>query len=137
MDAQACEDIRRLLARYNLAIDLGDAEGWVACFTDDGVFRCTGLADDSPLGGTYRGRDELAAYARTHYGIMRGRARHWNANLLIEGDGDDATMTCYLLALTTGSSVRGSTGIYRDRLRRRDGAWLFAERHVEIDAPPV
>src|SRR5215203_5753454 len=76
------------------------------------------------------------ADARTHDGIMKGRARHWNANLLIEGDGDEATMTCYLLALTTGSSIRGSTGIYRDRLRRRNGAWRFAERHIAIDVAP-
>ena len=136
VDAQTCEDIRQLLARYNLAIDLGDADAWVACFTHDGVFRCTGLPDDNPLGGTFEGSDELSAYARTHDGIMKGRARHWNANLLIEGDGDEATMTCYLLALTTGSSIRGSTGIYRDRLRRRNGAWRFAERHIAIDVPP-
>ena len=40
-----------------------------------------------------------------------------------------------------GSYLRGlefvdRTGIYRDRLRRVDGRWLFAERQVSIDQYP-
>ena len=45
MDAIEYEHIRQLLGRYNLAIDLGDADGWAATFTPDGVFRCTGLTE--------------------------------------------------------------------------------------------
>ena len=57
MDAIEYEHIRPLLGRYNLAIDLGDAERWAATFTPDGVFRCTGLPEDSPLGGRHEGTD--------------------------------------------------------------------------------
>ena len=130
------EDIRQLLARYNFAIDLGATDDWAACFTPDGVFECSGLPEGSPLGGRYAGRDELKAYAETHYGIHKGRARHWNWNLLAEGDGDDATLTCYLNAQTSGQGDRAklrATGIYRDTLRRVDGKWLFATRHIAID----
>ena len=133
MDADEYEQIRQLLGRYNLAIDFGDADGWVACFTQDGVFECTGLPDGSPLGGRHEGADALAAYARTHYGKAKGRARHWNANMLIEGDGETATMTCYLLALSVGGALAGTTGIYHDRLGKVDGAWRFTERHIAID----
>jgi hypothetical protein len=137
MSALDYEEIRLLLARYNLAIDLGDVDAWVGCFTDDGVFECSGLPAGSPFGGRHEGRDALAAYARTHYGTAKGNARHWNANLVIEGDGERATMTCYLLALRVGSppSVTGSTGIYRDHLRKDGGTWRFVERHVTIDGP--
>jgi hypothetical protein len=55
--------------------------------------------------------------------------------MVIEGDGETATMTCYLLALSVGGSLVGSTGIYSDRLRKVDGAWLFTERHIAIDPP--
>jgi len=113
MDAIDYELIRQLLGRYNLSIDLGDAEGWAATFTPDGVFRCTGLPQGSPLGGCYEGTDELVSYAKSHFGLAKGRARHWNANLVIEGDGETATMRCYLLALTAASGkLAGTTGIY-------------------------
>ncbi len=136
MEAIDYEHIRQLLGRYNLAIDLGDAEGWAATFTSDGVFQCRGLPDEHPLGGRYEGTDALIAYARTHHHLAKGRARHWNANLLIEGDGETATMRCYLLALTAGAGkVAGTTGIYEDRLRKLDGQWRFVERLITIDTP--
>jgi len=136
MDAIDHELIGQLLGRYNLAIDLGDAEGWAATFTPDGVFRCTGLPDDAPLGGRYEGSDELTAYARTHFGIFKGRARHWYANLLIDGDGETATMRSYMLLLTAGAGkLAGTTGIYEDRLRKVEGEWRFVERHIAIDVP--
>ena len=75
-----------------------------------------------PLGGTVTGTDALIAYAETSYRITQGRARHWNANTVIEGDGETATMRCYMLNLTAGAGkVAGTTGIYEDRLRKVDG----------------
>lgn len=134
MDAIEYEQIRQLLGHYNLAIDLGDAEGWAATFTPDGVFRCTGLPEGNPLGGRHEGTEELVAYARRHHRIAKGRARHWNANLVIDGDAETATMRCYLLALTAGAGkLPGTTGIYEDRLRKVDGEWHFVERHIAID----
>lgn len=134
MDAIEHEHIRQLLGRYNLAIDLGDAEGRTATFTSDGAFRCTGLPEGSPLAGRHEGADELFADAKVHDGTATGRARHWNANLVIDGDGQTATMRCYLLALTAGGGKRsGTTGIYADRLRKVAGEWRFVERHIAID----
>ena len=130
------EDIRQLLARYNFAIDLGATADWAACFTPDGVFECVGLPEGSPLGGRYVGCDALEAYAVTHLGIHKGRARHWNWNLLLDGDGDDATLTCYLNVQSAGQGDRAklrATGIYRDTLKRVDGQWRFASRQITID----
>lgn len=130
------EDIRQLLARYNWAIDLGDIDGWVDCFTDDGTFTCLGLPDGAALGGRHEGREALHAYGSTHYGINKGRARHWNWNPLIEVDGDEATMKCYLNAYAAGqgdSATLRVTGLYEDRLRRTPGGWRFASRQVTID----
>ena len=134
MDADEYEQIRQLLGRYNLAIDLGDTDGWAGCFTADGAFECSGLPDGHVLGGRHEGAEALRAYATTHFATAKGRARHWNANMVIEGDGETATMTCYLLALSVGGALTGTTGIYRDTLRKVDGAWRFVERHVTIDA---
>jgi uncharacterized protein (TIGR02246 family) len=135
MTALDYEEIRQLLARYNMAIDGGDADGWARCFTPDGVFECIGLPDGHPFAGRFEGADELAAFATKSFELTEGRGRHWNNNLAIQGDGEWATMRCYLVVLTTGKpgAIQGATGIYEDRLVKRDGRWLFAERHVTTD----
>jgi SnoaL-like domain len=134
MEAIDYEEIRQLLGHYNLAIDLGDPDAWAACFTPDGVFECRGVPDGSPFGGRHAGAVALRAYAATHFGIAKGNARHWNANLVIDGDGTAATMTCYMLALSVGGAgLAGSTGIYRDELRKVDGSWLFTSRLITLD----
>ena len=73
--------------------------------------------------------------AKNHYATAKGHARHWNWNLEIDGDGEVATMRCYLLALTVPNApnVKGGTGIYVDRLRKVGDAWLFEERHITMD----
>ena len=136
VDANDCEQIRQLLGRYNLAIDQGDANAWAACFTPEGVFECTGVPEGYPLGGRHQGTDALHAYAETHHRLTKGRARHWNANTVIEGEGDTATMVCYMLVLTVGGPLRGATGIYHDRLRRVDGEWRFSARSIAVDPAP-
>ena len=130
------EEIRQLLARYNWAIDFGDVDGWADCFTEDGEFTCVGLPDGDPRGGTHQGRAALRAYAVGHFERARGRARHWNWNLLIEVDGDRATLSCYLNAYGAGqgeTALLRATGVYRDTLRRTAPGWRFARREVTID----
>lgn len=136
LTAQDHEDIRQLLARYNLAIDLGDIDAWVGCFTPDGVFECLGLPEGAITGGRHEGADALRAYGHGHLGQNKGRARHWNWNLLIEPDGEGAAMTSYLNAYSAGqgkSAKLRATGIYRDKLVRVDGQWRFASRQITID----
>lgn len=134
--AEDHEDIRQLVARYNWAIDFGETEAWADCFVADGVFSCVGLPEGTPTGGTHQGRDALLGYATTHFAVSRGRARHWNWNLLIDVDGDKATMQCYLNAQSAGqgdSAVLRATGLYRDQLLRTDGGWRFVSREVTVD----
>jgi len=137
LSADDHEAIRQLLARYNFAIDLGDTEGWADCFTPDAEFECLGLPGDNPLGGRYVGRDALVAYAATHLGINKGRARHWNWNLLVDGDGTSATMRCYLDVFRSGlgrDARIDATGIYEDRLVKDDQGWKFSARRVTVDS---
>lgn len=134
VSADDAEAIRQLLARYNHAVDFGDTAAWVACFTPDGVFECTGLPDGHPLGGRHDGPVALAAYAQRHYDTNNGTARHWNWNLVIDVTGDEATMRCYLGAQsgTGASAVLRSIGMYDDVLRRVQGDWRFASRRVHV-----
>ena len=118
-------EIMELMARYNHAIDGGDAEAWAGTFTGDGVFE--GSA------GTVRGREELLAFVRGR--DPSRRVRHWNNNILIEGEGDEAAAKVYLVTFdVSGPPALRISGVYHDRLRRVNGEWKFAHRRVETDA---
>ncbi len=120
-------DIQELLARYNHAIDSGDAAAWAATFTADGTFTSGGR--------THAGSEALRAFATDFAGRLPG-SRHWNDNLIIEGAGDEATARCYLQLLKTGGGEPATlvtTARYEDTLRRVAGAWRFASRTVVRD----
>jgi uncharacterized protein (TIGR02246 family) len=51
------DEILQLMYRYNLAIDSGDAAGWAATFTPDGVFDVAGQL--------MSGQDELITFAES------------------------------------------------------------------------
>lgn len=119
--------IQDLYARYNHAIDLGDPEGWAACFTADARFTTSRT-------GTIRGREGLVDFARSFNARMK--SRHWTNNLVLEGTELGAVGSCYLILLTFGPDDKASlamTGLYRDDIVRHEGGWAFASRDVTID----
>lgn len=122
--------ISDLFARYMWAIDTGDVEGLVACFTEDGAL-------ESPAVGRYAGRDGVRAFASrfAQFHARGTQLRHIISNLLIETDGDRASAKCYLLAFLTkdGQSRLLGPGRYECRLRKETGAWRFENRLVVMD----
>lgn len=119
-------EIQMLGARYNHAIDFHDHETWADTFVADGCFI-------SPQ-GRWDGREALIEFSHDSAARPPTR-RHWTNNWVIDGDGDDATSSCYLnLVDVTNHGAILVTGIYRDRLRKVDGAWKFVERNVSIDS---
>jgi uncharacterized protein (TIGR02246 family) len=122
--------INDLFVRYTTALDAGDVEAIVACFTDDGSL-------DSPAVGTYSGRQAIREFA-VRFARFRERGsqlRHVISNLVVELDGERATATCYLLNIITrnGKSELLAPGRYECQLRKVDGAWLFEHRRVVLD----
>lgn len=118
--------IQQLYARYNHAIDFGDAEGWAACFTPDGVF-------NSGMGGPQQGTEALKAFAGGF--ASRMKARHWNTNLVVEGSGESAKGKCYLMLmnLADGKATPLVTAVYHDELKKTADGWKFASRAVQPD----
>ncbi|GBD24295.1 hypothetical protein HRbin29_01973 [bacterium HR29] len=119
--------IQQLYARYNHAIDFGDADAWAGCFTPDGVFA-------SSARGETVGREALRAFAEAFSRQMKGR--HWTNNLVIEGDGSEARGSCYLAlyVLGDGGPRIMATGVYRDQLVRTAEGWRFRRRDVTLDS---
>lgn len=120
--------IQQLYARYNHAIDSGNADGWAACFTPDGTF--------ASASGNFAGTQQLADFARAF--AARMKARHWVNNLVIDGTGNEATGSCYLMLLRLAGEGQPAsimtTAIYRDTIVKHGGAWTFASRTVTGDA---
>lgn len=112
-------EIQDLIARYNHAIDGGSPEDWAATFAPDGTFESRGEV--------HAGTDALLAFARGFQERMAG-ATHWNNNLVIEGDGDEARSACYLMLRRGGEVI--SEAKYEDTLRKVDGRWRFTSRRV-------
>lgn len=119
-----------LFARYMWALDGGEVEGLVACFTEDGALQ-------SPAVGEYRGHDAIRAFAArfAEYRRRGAQLRHVISNLLIETEGDRGRAQCYLAVFETrngGSRLLGP-GRYDCRLRRDAQGWRFENRLVVMD----
>jgi hypothetical protein len=132
------QEITRALHRYAHAIDYGDEETWVDCFTPDGT-----LEIERPLGDA-RTPLRVAGSAALHE-LAAGHTRapesdFWHKHVavepLIEIEGDDATCTSYLFLLMDvgGVPTIRNFGRYRDALARcLDGRWRFSRRVLELE----
>ena len=124
-----------LAGRYSQSLDLRDPDGWRACFTDDAVMEMelqqlwiTGDALWGLASGVTDDDDDRVS-------------RHQPSNFVIDGDGDEATMSSYCTVVSGGSRDNPFgeparitfQGRYEDRLRRVDGAWKIAHRKIITD----
>jgi hypothetical protein len=116
-------EIQGLVARYNHAVDSGEGPDYAATFTPDGVLDAGALVVE--------GRDALAAFAKGLPSSQRS-PRHIASNLVIDGDGNRATVRAYVqmyvLAGEPAQPVLAVSGKYNDELVRTGGRWLFARR---------
>jgi hypothetical protein len=117
-----------LYARYNLAIDTGDGEGWAATFTPDGVFN-----------NTNKGHDALVQFIKDWREKRDGaNRRHLNSNMVLTPTPEGAKGAIYLLLLNVGvrPATIATTGIYEDVLVRTAQGWRFKSRIVHADPGP-
>jgi uncharacterized protein (TIGR02246 family) len=124
--------IRDLLATYARRSDAGDADAWIALFTEDARIA---VHRPAPAGlGEWRGRDALRALMAdpSGHGRLEGRTMHLPAlAVLVDATGDDAvaeTAACVLARDETGATVVHEASFSTWRFRREDGDWRIAER---------
>lgn len=126
----------RNLHRYAHAIDYGDEDAWVDCFTEDGVFDIRARLSHQP-NRVIRGREELKAFIARHTRAPELWHKHLLVEPLVEVDGDTATCVSYLAVLMEHENqpLLRVFGRYRDRLVRcPDGRWRFAERVADVES---
>jgi ketosteroid isomerase-like protein len=137
MGAPSIEDwirINELFTRYAWALDHGDVEGVVGCFTATAVI-------ESPVMGSFGGHDAIRDFAERNAGLHRSGAqmRHVVTNLRVDVDGDHARADMYLLNYLTknGQVELVSPGEYQCRLVKESGVWMFEYRLVKLDRPAI
>ena len=122
--------INDLFVRYTTALDRGDVETLVDCFTPDASL-------DSPAVGRHSGHPAIRAFAErfARFHEQGAQLRHVISNLAVELDGERARATCYLLNVLTrdGKSELLAPGRYECELVKTDGTWRFQNRVVILD----
>ena len=111
------KEIRDLLAAYALALDVGDFEGCLKLFTDDGEFLVYGKA----LSG-----------AQIHEMFTRApRGLHLCGAALVELRGDTATARTQVL-FVNASTHELRPALYDDELVKSFGGWRFRRRRCQF-----
>jgi SnoaL-like domain len=138
------EAIRQLFARYSQTLDFGDADGFAACFAENGTLDTS--SPEEGLGGTHEGQDGLRKFAAAATEYDAGRVRHSAVNALIDGDGASARASSYAIVtrdygppIAPGDLTHSellTTGMFFDELVKIDGRWLFARRTFRHDGLP-
>lgn len=128
MNANDLAEIHQLYSAYCHAADRGQGERFGSCFTPDGR-----LVTNS---GEFVGRARIAEFGVAVPKILPG-VRHVLSNIYVEGEGDQAAGSAYLISMSTATGPKMViSGQYDDRLARVDGRWLLAERIVSYDHLP-
>jgi uncharacterized protein (TIGR02246 family) len=124
--------IRDLFVRYANALDAGEVEMVVDCFTADASL-------ESPVIGVIAGHPAIRAFAG-RFAAQRAEGaqfRHMITNIAAEFTpaGDRARATAYLLVFITrdGKSRRLPPGRYECEVVKAAGAWRFQRRVVFHD----
>ena len=114
-------EIRNLLARYCLYLDLDEFDAWADLFTPDGVFQV--------LGREFAGREGLRTMA-----AAAGSGLHLGGPPVIEVDGDRARTTRNLLF---HDRKQGETryAVYEDELVRTADGWRIQRCRCRFHGP--
>jgi len=138
LSAEDREQIRDTVARYAWALDTGDIEGFVECFTPDGVL----VWDSFATPGEWQGAENLRAFVTFLVALPTTAGRqHHVSNIVIEGDAQEARVKAYVSVIVRqpegGSHPVTVLGWYDDTFRRGEQGWKIARRVIRDWSGPV
>ena len=114
--------ISDLFARYCLALDLDDVEGWVALFTPDASYEV--------YGRTFAGHEGLRRMMEAAPGGL-----HLGGPPVIEMIDRDRARTMQNLLFVDRASGATRSAVYTDELRRTPDGWRIAVRRCRFHVP--
>ncbi|MFD3724744.1 nuclear transport factor 2 family protein [Streptomyces sp. NPDC058671] len=131
-------DIQRFHARQMRLLDSGDAEGWAATFTEDGLFAPPSLPE--PV----RGRAALAAGVRSAHAELAAAGevrRHLLTTASVEEPDPDGSVRVHSYVQVVATRRDEAPRLLlmcvcEDVLVVEDGEWRVRERYVSRDDRP-
>lgn len=117
--------IRERIDAYGDAVFRHDAEAWIACWAENGVWRLPGIdvAGKTAIGAAWR--QAMEAFTLAAFFAQPGSIR-------IDGASAGARVYTREILLGRDGTLRRIIGAYHDALVKIDGAWLFARREYSI-----
>lgn len=124
--------INDLLAEYAWALDTGDVDALMSCFTDDAVVIEEVFEDPD----RWEGRENIRRFAEHYFNVadFPGRQHHVS-QILVKGNGK----TCAARSFAFVTECQGEppyrlrfVGYYDDQLVKARGKWLFRQRIIRL-----
>jgi len=124
--------INDLLAEYAWALDTGDVDALVACFTSEAVV----IEEVFEDADRWEGRDNIRRFAEHYRKVPNfpGRQHHLS-QLIVKGD----SKRCSARSFAFVTECHGEppytlrfTGYYEDKLVKVSNRWLFHERIIRL-----
>jgi ketosteroid isomerase-like protein len=132
--------ILRTLYRYGNAIDYGQTDEFLDCYTDDAVFEFHAVNPPSAGGERlmrrFAGREQLAEFFAGHTHAPDRYHKHMLVEPVVDIIGDDARVQSYFARIdeADGRVIIRAMGRYLDKLVKcPDGVWRITERICEIE----
>lgn len=123
-------DILQLLHTYGHALDDGDEQAFMNCWTEDAYLEWTARS------ASFRGQAEILRAFRAHSHAPQVLHKHLMIEPLIKISSDEAEIVSMFARLDSygGQPKIRTFGRYLDRTRRcPDGRWRFTYRKAESD----
>lgn len=124
--------IQEVLATYSICVDTGDADGFAAIFTEDGLWEWEAVQL------SFCGRVALKKLAETVYTHAKG-SQHAISNPVITVESDRAKSICQLTSFLSKPEQIYTLmlGYYEDELIKVNDRWQISHRSVRIENPEV
>jgi len=124
--------INDLIASYAWALDTGDLDGLLACFTPDAVV----IEEVFETPDRWEGSEGIRRFAKHYFSVpdFPGRQHHVS-QILVSGDGG----RCAVRAFAFVTECQGEppyklrfAGYYEDQVVKSGGRWLFQQRVIRL-----
>ena len=120
--------IHELYARYSYAFDMGTAEEWADCFTQDGSFEMRGEVQ--------KGREALIRHVSSRRAASPLQVRHFVSNIVLQEGADSVTGRCYVAVVRIDQkpvSLLATAQYDNDKIVRTPEGWKFSSRRVVME----
>ena len=122
--------IENVFALYAHAADGYDAEGWIGCFTEDGIFEIESNGNRTQFIGQQALHDFVSAHIR-----LLPNTRHAMTNHLVNIEGDRARHSCTVTGMLSRPEKVYTfiSGWYDSTLKKVAGEWKIQHRIAHVD----